>query len=39
MDFQGHDISAAQELVPKLQRLLAAFRSAHFPVYFTREGE
>lgn len=39
MDSQGHDISAAQMLIPQLRRLLDAFRSAGFPVYHTREGE
>ena len=38
MEYQGYDISAAQELIPKLQRLLHAFRSGGFPVYHTREG-
>lgn len=38
MEFQGYDISAAQTLIPKLQRLLHTFRSAGFPVYHTREG-
>lgn len=38
MEFQGYDISAAQALIPKLQRLLHAFRTAGFPVYHTREG-
>lgn len=39
MDIQGYDISAAQALIPKLQRLLHTFRSAEFPVYHTREGK
>lgn len=39
MEFQGYDISAAQRLIPKLQGLLHAFRSAGFPVYHTREGK
>ncbi|EFW15602.1 hypothetical protein D8B26_002300 [Coccidioides posadasii str. Silveira] len=38
MEFQGYDVSGAQILVPKLQRLLHAFRNAGFPVYHTREG-
>lgn len=38
MEFQGYDISEAQALIPKIQRLLMAFRSANFPVYHTREG-
>lgn len=38
MEFQGYDISAAQALIPKLQRLLHSFRTAGFPVYYTREG-
>lgn len=39
MDFQGYDISAARELIPKLQQVLITFRSAGFPVYHTREGK
>ncbi|KAJ5542222.1 hypothetical protein N7535_004644 [Penicillium sp. DV-2018c] len=38
MGYQGYDVSAAQALIPRLQRLLHAFRSAGFPVYHTREG-
>ena len=38
LDHQGYDISPVQALIPKLQRLLAAFRNAGFPVYHTREG-
>jgi nicotinamidase-related amidase len=38
LEYQGYDISAAQALIPKLQRLLHSFRSAAFPVYHTREG-
>ncbi|KAJ6016181.1 isochorismatase family hydrolase [Penicillium herquei] len=38
MAFQGHDIAAAQNLIPKIARLLDIFRRAQFPVYFTREG-
>ncbi|PGH36118.1 hypothetical protein GX50_00973 [[Emmonsia] crescens] len=38
MAYQGYDITPAQHLIPKLQRLLDAFRSAGFPVYHTREG-
>ncbi|EDN10867.1 hypothetical protein HCAG_07328 [Histoplasma mississippiense (nom. inval.)] len=38
MAYQGYDITPAQLLIPKLQRLLDAFRSAGFPVYHTREG-
>ncbi|CAI7583783.1 unnamed protein product [Penicillium bialowiezense] len=38
MGYQGYDISAAQALIPRLQRLLHAFRSGGFPVYHTREG-
>lgn len=38
LEYQGYDISAAQALIPKLQRLLHAFRSGGFPVYHTREG-
>ncbi|KAJ5369029.1 uncharacterized protein N7496_008789 [Penicillium cataractarum] len=38
MHYQGYDISAAQALIPQLQHLLQAFRSAGFPVYHTREG-
>lgn len=39
LEFQGYDISNVRGLVPRLQRLLHAFRSAGFPVYHTREGE
>ena len=39
MHYQGYDISPAQALIPKLQGLLQAFRSAGFPVYHTREGK
>lgn len=39
MHYQGYDISSAQALIPKLQGLLQAFRSAGFPVYHTREGK
>lgn len=39
MHYQGYDISPAQALIPKLQHLLQAFRSAGFPVYHTREGK
>ncbi|KAI5295023.1 hypothetical protein KEM56_005726, partial [Ascosphaera pollenicola] len=38
LQYSGYDVSAGQALVPKLQRLLASFRSAGFPVYFTRES-
>lgn len=38
MGYQGYDISAAQALIPRLQRLLHAFRLGNFPVYHTREG-
>lgn len=38
LEYQGYDISAAQALIPKLQRLLQSFRSGGFPVYHTREG-
>lgn len=38
MDYSGFDISHAQSLVPKIHRVLNAFRSAGFPVYFTRQG-
>lgn len=38
LEYQGYDISAAQALIPKLQRLLHTFRSGGFPVYHTREG-
>lgn len=38
MEYQGYDVSGAQVLVPKLQRLLNAFRSGGFPVFHTREG-
>ena len=39
LDHQGYDISPVQALIPKLQRLLAAFRKAGFPIYYTREGK
>lgn len=35
---QGYDITLIQALIPRLQRLLSAFRSARFQVYHTREG-
>lgn len=38
LEYQGYDISAAQNLIPKLQRLLQSFRSGGFQVYHTREG-
>lgn len=38
MEYQGYDISANQALIPKLQRVLSAFRASGFPVYHTREG-
>ncbi|KAI1917718.1 hypothetical protein LOZ53_006048 [Ophidiomyces ophidiicola] len=38
MEYQGYDISGTQILVPRLQRLLNAFRHGGFPVYHTREG-
>ena len=38
LEFQGYDISTTQALIPKLRRLLEAFRDAGFPVYHTREG-
>lgn len=38
MEYQGYDITPARALIPKLQRLLHAFRAAGFPVYHTREG-
>ncbi|KAJ5621595.1 Isochorismatase hydrolase [Penicillium herquei] len=38
MAFQGHDITPARDLIPKIARLLDMFRRAQFPVYFTREG-
>lgn len=39
MEYQGYDISAAQALIPKLQRLLLTFRNGGFPIYHTREGK
>ena len=39
MEYQGYDISAAQSLIPKLQQVLNTFRTAGFPVYYTREGK
>ncbi|KAK5129633.1 hypothetical protein LTR16_002031 [Cryomyces antarcticus] len=38
LEQQGYDISATRAIIPKLQRLLNAFRAAGFPVYHTREG-
>lgn len=38
MEYQGYDISANQALIPKLQRVLHAFRASGFPIYHTREG-
>ena len=38
MEYQGYDISASQEIVPRIQHLLDTFRSAGFPIYHTREG-
>jgi nicotinamidase-related amidase len=38
MSFQGYDISAAREIVPRLQNLLTTFRARGFPIYHTREG-
>jgi nicotinamidase-related amidase len=35
---QGCDISAAREIIPRLQKLLDAFRRAGFSIYHTREG-
>jgi hypothetical protein len=38
LEYQGYDISPTQVLIPKLKRLLQAFRDAGFPIYHTREG-
>ncbi|KAL1977466.1 hypothetical protein VTN31DRAFT_325 [Thermomyces dupontii] len=38
LEYQGYDISHTRAIIPKLQRLLHAFRAAGFPVYHTREG-
>lgn len=38
MQSRGYDISAVQEVVPRLQHLLGVFREAGFAVYHTREG-
>lgn len=38
MEYQGYDITPAQAIIPRIQSLLASFRSAGFPVYHTREG-
>ncbi|KAK2743022.1 hypothetical protein FQN57_004978 [Myotisia sp. PD_48] len=38
MAYQGYDISTTQALIPKLRRLMDAFRAAGFPIYHTREG-
>lgn len=39
LDYQGIDINNTRNLIPRLQRLLWAFRNAGFPVYHTREGK
>lgn len=38
MEYQGYDISAAQAVIPKIQRILDAFRTGGFPIFHTREG-
>jgi nicotinamidase-related amidase len=38
MSFQGYDISAAREIVPRLHNILTTFRAHGFPIYHTREG-
>ncbi len=38
MDHQGYDISPTRALIPRLQRLLYAFRTTGYPIYHTREG-
>lgn len=38
LDSQGLSVEPAMAIVPQIQRLLAAFRKAGFPVYHTREG-
>ncbi|DAA78813.1 TPA_exp: Uncharacterized protein A8136_2598 [Trichophyton benhamiae CBS 112371] len=38
MAYQGYDVTPAMALIPKIRRLLDAFRAAGFPVYHTREG-
>jgi hypothetical protein len=38
LGYQGYDISGTRALIPRLQKLLKAFRDAEFPVYHTREG-
>ncbi|KAF2454068.1 isochorismatase family protein [Lineolata rhizophorae] len=35
---QGYDISSTRAIIPALQALLQAFRTANFPIYHTREG-
>lgn len=35
---QGYSVTRFQPLIPRLQSLLLVFRSAKFPVYYTREG-
>ncbi|RDW65594.1 hypothetical protein BP5796_10286 [Coleophoma crateriformis] len=38
MGYQGYDISASREIIPRLQNLLAVFREKGFTIYHTREG-
>jgi nicotinamidase-related amidase len=38
MSFQGYNISAAREIIPRVQNLLTTFRAYGFPIYHTREG-
>lgn len=38
MGYQGYDISASREIIPRLQKLLSVFRQKGFPIYHTREG-
>lgn len=38
MAFQGYDITPAKNIIPVIKSLLMRFRSAKYPIYFTREG-
>ncbi|EFX05007.1 isochorismatase family protein [Grosmannia clavigera kw1407] len=38
MDSQGYSIEPARAVIPRIQALLAGFRTAGFPIYHTREG-
>jgi nicotinamidase-related amidase len=38
MSYQGYDISASREIIPRVKSLLTTFRAHGFPIYHTREG-